>query len=68
MSMNLPEAWRRAAKIETLVLGFTYNLFQNVVLVLPTFSDWLRRLDPSLPNLVVAYKRNFIRNMASVNS
>ena len=32
------------------------------------FSDWLRRLDPSLPNLVVAYKKDFFQNMASENS
>ena len=47
MNMNLLETWRRAAKIETFILGFPYNSFQNVVRVLPSFSDWLRRLDPS---------------------
>ena len=31
-------------------------------------SDWLRRLDPSLSNSVVAYKRVFFRNMISENS
>ena len=66
--MNLLETWRRAAKIETLILGFSYNSFQNVVRVLPTFSDWLRRLDPSLSNSVVTYKRNFSQNMASENN
>ena len=32
------------------------------------FSDWLHRLDPSLPNSVVPYKRNFFRIMANQNS
>ena len=32
------------------IFGFSYNSFQNVVRMLPTFSDWLRRLDPSLSN------------------
>ena len=35
---------------------FSHNSFQNVVRVLPMFYDWLRRLDPSLFNSVVAYK------------
>ena len=30
--------------------------------------DWLRRLDPSLTNSMVAYKRDFFWNMASENS
>ena len=29
------------------------------------FSDWLRRLDPSMSNSVVTYKQDFFRNMAS---
>ena len=57
----------RAAKIKTFILGFSYNSFQNVVRVLPTFTDWLRRLDPSLSNSVVAYKRDLFRNMVSEN-
>ena len=56
MNMNLLKTWRRAAKIEKFILGFLYNSFQNVVRVLRSFSDWLRRLDPSLLNSVVAYK------------
>ena len=32
------------------------------------FLDWIRRLDPILFNSVVAYKRDFFRNMASENS
>ena len=32
------------------------------------FSDWLRRLDPSLSNSVVAFKRDFFQNMVSENS
>ena len=36
--------------------------------MLPTFSDWFRRLDPSLSNSEVAYKHDFFRNMASENS
>ena len=36
--------------------------------MLPTFSDWLRRLDPSLSNSVVAYKRDFFRKMTSENN
>ena len=68
MNMNLRETWRRAAQIKTFILGFSYNSFQNVVRVLPTFFDWLRRLDPSLFNSSVAYKRDFFRNMASKNS
>ena len=66
--MNLLETLRRAAKIKTFILGFSYNSFQNVVRVLPTFSDWPRRLGPSLSNWVVAYKRDFFLNMASENS
>ena len=48
MDMNLLETWRRVAKIETFNLGFSYISFQNVVRVLPSFSDWLRRIDLSL--------------------
>ena len=48
--MNLPETWRHAAKIKTFILSFSYNSFQNVVRVLPTFFNWLRRCDPSLSN------------------
>ena len=66
--MKLLETWRRAFKSETLILGFSYNLFPNVVRVLPSFSDWLRRLDPSVSKSVVAFKRDFLRNMASENS
>ena len=58
MNMNLPETWRRPAKIETFILDFSYNSFQNIVRVLPSFSDWLRRLDPCLSNSVVSYKRD----------
>ena len=65
MNMNLPETWRRGAKIKTFILGFSCNSFQNVVRVLPTFSNWLCRLHPSLSNSVVAYKRDFFRNMTS---
>ena len=36
--------------------------------MLPSFSDWFRRPDPSLSNSVVAYKQDFFRNMASKNS
>ena len=36
--------------------------------MLPSFSDWLRKLDLSLSNSVVAYKRDFFHNMASENS
>ena len=36
--------------------------------MLRSFSDWLRRLDPSLSNSVVAYERDFFQNMASENS
>ena len=68
MNMNLPETLRRTAKIKTFILGFSYNSFQNVVRVLPIFSDWLRRFDPSVPNSVVANKRHFFRSMASENS
>ena len=50
MNMKLLETWRSAAKIETFILGFSYNSFQNVVGVLPLFSNWLHRLDPSLSN------------------
>ena len=32
--------------------------------MLPTFSDWLRRLEPSLSNSVVVYKQDFFRNMS----
>ena len=60
--------WRRATKIETFILGFSYNSFQNIVRVLPSFFDWLRRLHTNLSNSVVAYKRDFFRNMASENS
>ena len=66
--MNLPEIQRRAAKIKTFILGFSYNSFQNVVRVLPTFSDWLRGLDLSLSNSVVAYKLDFFWNMTSEKS
>ena len=59
MNMNLPETWRRAAKIKTFILGFSYKSFQNVVLVLPTLYEQLCRLDPSLHNSVAAYKRDF---------
>ena len=65
--MNLPETWRRAAKIKTFTLGFSYNSLQNDVQVHSTFSDWFHRLDPSLSNSVVAYKRYFFRNVASEN-
>ena len=65
--MNLLKAWRRAAKIDTFILGFSYNSFQNVVRILPSFSNWLRRLDPNLSNTVVAYKQDFFRNMAIEN-
>ena len=74
MNMNLLETWWSAAKIETFVLGFSYNSFQNVVQVLPSFFDWLRRLDrlrrrdPSLSNSVVAYKRDSYRNVTNENS
>ena len=68
MSMNLLETWRRAAKIETFILGFLYNSVQNAVRVLPSFSDWVRRLDLSLFNSVIAYKRDFFQNMVSENS
>ena len=44
MNMKLLETCRRAAKIETFILGFSYSSFQNVVRVLPSFSGWLRRL------------------------
>ena len=66
--MDLLEIWRRIAKIETLMLGFSYNSFQNVVQVLPSFFDWLRRLDSSLSNSVVAYRRDFFEEMASENT
>ena len=59
-----------SSKNKTFFLFFPYNSFQNVVRVLPTFSNWLRRLDPSLHNSlnsIVAYKRDFFRNMASEN-
>ena len=46
----------------------SYNWFQNDVRVLLSFSDWLRRFDPSLLISVVAYKRDFFWNMASKNS
>ena len=68
MNMNLLETWQRAAKVKTFILGFPYNPFQNVVRVLPSFPDWLRRLHPSLSNSVVAYKQDFFRNMACENS
>ena len=68
MNMNLLKTWRRAGKIKMFILGFSYNSSQNAVQVLPMFSDWLRRLNPSLPNSVVAYKRYFSLNMASENS
>ena len=68
MNMKLLETWRRAAKIETFILVFSYNSFQNVVQVFPLFSDWLRRLDTHFFNSVVAYKRDFFQNMASENS
>ena len=67
MNMNLLETWQRAAKIETLILRFSYNSFQNVFRVLPPLFDWLRRLDLSLSNSVIAYKRDFFLNMASEN-
>ena len=65
---KLPETWWRAAKIETFILGFSYNSFQNIVQVLQSFCGWLRRFDPNLFNLVAAYKPDFSRNMASENS
>ena len=68
MNINLTVTWKRAAKIKTFILGFSYNSFENVVQVLPTFFDWLRRLDLSLSNSVAAYKRYFFQNMASENS
>ena len=68
MNMKLLESWRRAAKIETFILCFSYNSYQNVVRVFPSFSDWLRKLDPSLSNSVVAYKQDFLQNMESENS
>ena len=66
--MNLSETCRRTANIKTSILGFLYNSFQNFVRVLPSFSDWLLKLDPNLPNLVVAFKRDLFQNMASENS
>ena len=33
-----------------------------------SFSGWLRRLDSSLFNSIVAYKRDFFRNITSENS
>ena len=68
MNMNLLETWQRAAKIKMFILSFLYNSFQNAAQMLPMFSDWLRRLHPNLPNSAVAYKRYFLRNMASENS
>ena len=68
MNMNFPETWRRAAKMKTFILGFSYNSFQNVVQLLSTFFGWLRRFDPSLTYSVVAYKQHLFRNMASENS
>ena len=68
MNMKLLGTWWRAAKIETFILGFSYNLFQNVIRVLPSFADWLRRLDLSLSNWVAAYNQDFFRNMANENS
>ena len=68
MNVNLLEIWRRAAKIETFILGFSYNSLQNIVRVLRSFSDWLRRLDPRLSNSLVALKRDFCRNMARENN
>ena len=50
------------------ILGFSYNSFQNIVRVLPTLSEQLRRLDPSLPNSVEAYKRDIFQIIASENS
>ena len=64
--MNLLETWRRVAKTKTFFHGFSYNSFQNVVRVLPSFSDWLRRLNPSL--YYIYFKRDFFHNMASKNS
>ena len=68
MNKNLLKTWWCVEKIESFILDFSYNSFQNVIWVLPSLSDWLRRLDPSLSNLAVAYKRDFFRNMASENS
>ena len=68
MNMNLLETWRRVAQVETFIHGFRYNSVRNVVRVLPSFSDWLRRLDLSISNSVTAYKRDFFRNMASKNN
>ena len=36
------------SKNQSIHSRFLYNSFQNVVQVLPMFSVWLRRLDPSL--------------------
>ena len=47
---------------------FFNNLLQNVIRVLPSFSNWLRRLEPSLSNSIVVYKRDFFQNIASENS
>ena len=48
-------------KIETFILGFLNNSFQIVIRVLPSFSDWLRRLEPSSSNSLEDYKRYFLR-------
>ena len=46
---------------------YEYNSYLNFVRVLLSFSDWLCRLDPSLSNSVIAYKRDFFRYMPSEN-
>ena len=68
MNMNLLETWRHVGKIETFILGFSYDSYQNVVRVPPSFFDWLYKLGTSLSNLVLAYKRDFFRNMIRENN
>ena len=65
ISYNLTKKWNLDIDFFQVL---TYSNFPNIVRVLPTFSDWIPRLDPSLSNSVVAYKRHFFRNMASENS
>ena len=62
--MNLLETWWHSVKIETFILGFSYNSFQNAVRVLPSISDWLRKLNLSGPKpcqnrLVVMYNGKY---------
>ena len=68
INVNLLEFWQRPAKIETFILGFSYNSFQNVVQAFSSFSNWLRRLNLTLSNSVVAYKWDIFRIMASAIS